>query len=130
MVARATLSSSAEVASTPEFGPVAIHQPQHEGVPADKRVAGQARAILTEYRRDAYGSRCPWHVAGLTAAEVASVCSGLSDTPRNNYARNLLNAFLPDGYVEIIPRELHGEFVGLWERFGVTIAETKNGSRA
>jgi hypothetical protein len=59
---------------------------------------------------------------------VASVCSGLSDTPRDKYARNLLNAFLPDGYAEITPRELHGEFIGLWERFGIAIPHTKNGS--
>ena len=31
------------------------------------------------------------------------MCSGLSDTPRDKYTRNLLNAFLPDGYVEITP---------------------------
>ncbi len=60
--------------------------------------------------------------------EVASVCSGLTDTPRDKYARNLLNAFLPDGYTDITPRELHAEFIGLWERFGVVIADSKNGS--
>ena len=30
--------------------------------------------------------------------EVASLCSGLKDTLRDNYTRNLLNAFLPGGY--------------------------------
>jgi MoxR-like ATPase len=60
--------------------------------------------------------------------EVASVCSGLSDTLRDKYTRNLLNAFLPDGYTDITPRELHAEFLGLWERFGVVIANSKNGS--
>jgi hypothetical protein len=60
--------------------------------------------------------------------EAASVCSGLTDTPRDNYARNLINAFLPDGYVDITPRELHAEFTELWERFGVTLTDTKNGS--
>jgi hypothetical protein len=60
--------------------------------------------------------------------EVASMCSGLADSPRDKYARNLLNAFLPDGYTDITPRELHGEFIRLWERFGVMVAETKNRS--
>jgi MoxR-like ATPase len=58
--------------------------------------------------------------------EVASVCSGLADLPRDKYARNLLNAFLPGGYVDVTPRELHGEFIRHWERFGVMVAETKN----
>ena len=60
--------------------------------------------------------------------EVASLCSGLNDTPRDKYARNLLNAFLPDGYAEIAPQQLHAEFIGLWERFGVTTTAAKNGS--
>jgi hypothetical protein len=60
--------------------------------------------------------------------EVASLCSGLKDTPRDNYTRNLLNAFLPDGYEKITPQQLHAEFIELWERFGVTIAGAKNGS--
>jgi MoxR-like ATPase len=58
--------------------------------------------------------------------QAALVCSGLKDTPRDNYARNLLNAFLPDGYADITPQELHAEFMRLWERFGVTIADPKN----
>ena len=60
--------------------------------------------------------------------EVASLCSGLKDTPRDKYTRNLLNAFLPDGYTDITPKELHAEFTKLWERFGVTIADAKKGS--
>jgi hypothetical protein len=60
--------------------------------------------------------------------EVASLCSGLENTFRDKYARNLLNAFLPDGYAEITPQELHAEFIGLWERFRVTISGAKNGS--
>ena len=60
--------------------------------------------------------------------EVASLCSGLNDTPRDKYTRNLLNAFLPDGYAEITPQQLHAEFIGLWERFGVTTTAAKNGS--
>ena len=55
--------------------------------------------------------------------EVAALCSGFKDTPRENYTRNLLNAFLPGGYEDITPRELQAEFIRLWERFGV-----KNGS--
>jgi hypothetical protein len=60
--------------------------------------------------------------------EVAAACSGLSDTLRDKYVRNLLNAFLPDGYADITPRELHAEFLGLWERFGLVIVNSKNGS--
>ena len=60
--------------------------------------------------------------------EVASLCSGLENTPRDNYTRNLLNAFLPGGYAVITPQELHAEFVRNWERFGVTIASARNGS--
>ena len=56
------------------------------------------------------------------------MCSSLRDTPRDKYARNLLNAFLPDGYAEITPQELHAEFIGLWERFGVSIPSARNGS--
>jgi hypothetical protein len=52
----------------------------------------------------------------------------LNDTPRDKYTRNLLNAFLPDGYADITPKELRAEFTKLWERFGVTIADAKNGS--
>ena len=58
--------------------------------------------------------------------QAALVCSGLKDTPRDKYARNLLNAFLPDGYADITPQELHAEFIRLWERFGVTVADPKN----
>jgi hypothetical protein len=60
--------------------------------------------------------------------EVASLCSGLDDAPRNKYTPNLLNAFLPDGYADITPQDLRAEFIGLWERFGVTIADAKKGS--
>jgi MoxR-like ATPase len=57
---------------------------------------------------------------------AASVCSGLTDTPRDKYARNLLNAFLPDGYAEITPLELNAEFITLWDRFGVTVTDPRN----
>ena len=60
--------------------------------------------------------------------EVASLCSGLENTFRDNYARNLLNAFLPGGYADITPQGLHAEFIKLWKRFGVTIASARNGS--
>jgi len=63
-----------------------------------------------------------------TCREVASLCSSLKDTPRDKYARNLLNAFLPEGYADITPQQLHAEFTGLWERFGLTIASATKGS--
>jgi hypothetical protein len=58
--------------------------------------------------------------------QAALVCSGLKDTPRDKYARNLLNAFLPDGFADITPQELHAEFIRLWERFQVTVEDPKN----
>ena len=58
--------------------------------------------------------------------QAALVCSGLKDTSRDKYARNLLNAFLPDGYGDITPQELHAEFIRLWDRFQVTVADPKN----
>jgi MoxR-like ATPase len=58
--------------------------------------------------------------------QAALVCSGLKDSPRDKYARNLLNAFLPDGYADITPQELHAAFVRLWERFEVTVAGPKD----
>jgi hypothetical protein len=63
-----------------------------------------------------------------TCREVASLCSNLTDTPRDKYTRNLLNAFLPDGYADITPQQLHAEFTGLWGHFGVTIADPRKGS--
>jgi MoxR-like ATPase len=58
--------------------------------------------------------------------QTALICSGLEDTPRDKYARNLLNAFLPDGYADITPQELHAEFVRLWERFEIAVADPKD----
>jgi MoxR-like ATPase len=58
--------------------------------------------------------------------QTALICSGLQDTPRDKYARNLLNAFLPDGYTDITPQELYAEFIRLWERFQVTVDDPKN----
>jgi hypothetical protein len=54
-----------------------------------------------------------------TCREVASLCSGLPTSRYGTYTRNLLNAFLPDGFKEITPAELKAEFETLWDRFGL-----------
>ena len=51
--------------------------------------------------------------------EVANLCSTLTDTPCDRYTRNLLHAFLPDGYANITPTLLRSTFVQLWARFGL-----------
>ena len=49
--------------------------------------------------------------------EVANLCSTLKDTACDRYTRNLLHAFLPDGFSEITPALLRTKFAQLWERF-------------
>jgi len=51
--------------------------------------------------------------------EVANLCSTLTDTPRDRYTRNLLHAFLPDGYAHITPAHVQSTFAQLWARFGL-----------
>jgi hypothetical protein len=51
--------------------------------------------------------------------EVASLCSTLTDSPCDHYTRNLLQAFLPDGYSNITPALLRSTFAQLWARFGL-----------
>lgn len=48
--------------------------------------------------------------------EVANLCSTLGGSCRDKHSRNLLNAFLPDGFEEITPAELKARFESLWER--------------
>ena len=60
--------------------------------------------------------------------EVALLCSTLDNAPRDTFARNLLTSFLPDGYQEISPQQLHTEFVTLWDRFELTNVDERNGS--
>lgn len=54
--------------------------------------------------------------------EVASLCASLGDSPRDAYARNLLNAFLPAGFTGITPARLLTRFRALWDRFQLTAA--------
>jgi MoxR-like ATPase len=91
---------------------------------AAETLAGQLSRVLRPFTttHNVYGKELQ------SCRQAALVCSGLTDTPRDKYARNLLNAFLPDGYAEITPQELHAEFVRLWERFEVKIADPKNKS--
>ncbi len=51
--------------------------------------------------------------------EVASICCGLQEAPRDHYTRNLLQAFLPDGYANISPASLRANFERLWAKFGL-----------
>ena len=51
--------------------------------------------------------------------EVANLCSTLTDSSCDRYTRNLLHAFLPDGYSNITPAFLRSTFVQLWARFGL-----------
>ena len=60
--------------------------------------------------------------------EVALLCSTLENAPRDTFARNLLTSFLPDGYQEISPQQLHTEFITLWDRFELTNADERNRS--
>jgi MoxR-like ATPase len=51
--------------------------------------------------------------------EVANISSRLKTGTRDSYTRNLLNAFLPDGFKDISPAELKSHFEDLWKRFGL-----------
>ena len=57
--------------------------------------------------------------------EVANVCSTLTDTPCDRYTRNLLYAFLPDGYAHITPAHVQSTFAQLWARFGLEGGSSK-----
>jgi len=48
--------------------------------------------------------------------EVGNICSGLGSSQLDAYTRNLLNAFLPDGYREITPALLKNRFKDLWKK--------------
>ena len=51
--------------------------------------------------------------------EVAALCAQLGESPREVRARNLLNAFLPDGFTDLTPARLLARFGELWARFGL-----------
>jgi MoxR-like ATPase len=89
---------------------------------AAETLAGQLSRVMCPFTttHNVYGKELQ------SCRQWALVCSGLKDTPRDKYARNLLNAFLPDGYADITPQELHAEFIRLWERFEVTVADPKD----
>jgi MoxR-like ATPase len=89
---------------------------------AAETLAGQLSRVLRPFTttHNVYGKELQ------SCRQAALVCSGLRETPRDKYARNLLNAVLPDGYADITPQELHAEFINLWERFGVKIAVPTN----
>ncbi len=59
--------------------------------------------------------------------EVAALCAQLGESPREVRARNLLNAFLPDGFTDLTPARLLARFGELWERFGLPRATTPAG---
>jgi hypothetical protein len=85
---------------------------------AAETLAGQ----LTRVLRPAIDTH-PVHGRQLTLCrEVASLCASLGDSPRDAYARNLLNAFLPAGFTGITPARLLTRFRALWDRFQLTAA--------
>lgn len=51
--------------------------------------------------------------------EVSNLCSVLGKSQKDQYTRNLLNGFLPDGYRTTDPNGLHDFFRQLWDRFGL-----------
>jgi MoxR-like ATPase len=51
--------------------------------------------------------------------EVANLCSSLADTACDRHIRNLLNAFLPDGFSDLTPAVLQAKFRELWDKFGL-----------
>jgi MoxR-like ATPase len=85
-----------------------------------KIVATAAETLASQISRVLQPSVTTHHVYGkaLTQCrEVANICSGLKNSERDTYTRNLLNAFLPDGFKDISPSELKSWFQRLWKRF-------------
>ena len=71
------------------------------------------------------------HVYGKRAAKLPG--DGLGVQRPERYASGQVYAkpaqrLSAGGYTDITPRELHAEFIRLWVRFGVEIADAKNGS--
>jgi len=90
---------------------------------SSKKIAATAAETLsTQLTRVLNPSNTTHQVYGKALArcrEVANACSDLTDSTRDTYLRNLLNAFLPDGFKEIEPANLKLWFQNLWKRFGL-----------
>jgi len=88
-----------------------------------KKIAATAAETLSSQLTRVLNSATTTHQVygnALTRCrEVASICSGLKNSERDIYTRNLLNAFLPDGFKEIDPENLKLWFQNLWKRFGL-----------
>ena len=90
---------------------------------SSKKIAATAAETLSSQLTRVLNSATTTHQVygkALTRCrEVASICSGLKNSERDLYTRNLLNAFLPDGFKEIDPENLKLWFQNLWKRFGL-----------
>ena len=90
---------------------------------SSKKIAATAAETLSSQLTRVLNSATTTHqVYGKALSrcrEVASICSGLKNSERDLYTRNLLNAFLPDGFKEIDPENLKLWFQNLWKRFGL-----------
>ena len=88
---------------------------------ATKRLAPIAAETLAAQLKHVLRPKNSTHqVYGTTlerCREVSTLCSVLVESPRESYARNLLNSFLPDGYQTLVPGDLHDFFGRLWDRF-------------
>ena len=62
--------------------------------------------------------------------EVANLCSKLGSSRLDGYTRNLLNAFLPDGFSAIKPAALKDRFETLWSAFGLDDENSQKETRA
>ena len=90
---------------------------------SSKKIAATAAETLSSQLTRVLNSATTTHQVygkALTRCrEVASICSGLKNSERDLYTRNLLNAFLPDGFKEIDPENLKLWFQNLWKLFGL-----------
>ncbi len=88
-----------------------------------KRIAATAAETLgTQLARVLTPATSTYEVYGrqlTNCREVAALCSELGECLRDRYARNLLNAFLPDGFTALEARHLRDRFFALWEKFGL-----------
>ena len=80
---------------------------------AVETLATEARAALQPAKRNLMV-----HGPSLnTCREVAAVCAGLSDSPKDKHCRNLLHSLLPDNLRGTKPSEVRDLFNTLWKKF-------------
>lgn len=101
----------------------AVSLPLYLKLRSGRKIAATAAETLasqlTRVIRPASATHQVYGNALTKCREVAGICSSLGDGTRDSYTRNLLNAFLPDGYRDITPQELKRRFEDLWKRFAL-----------